>query len=98
MHPGNLLSSPHHATKTYTEQIVPYSFSFVNCPAAAGRRRAAGGVAQTSDRPPHRADLAEEDERAAHEMLEKGLSPGDYWGDFKYRFDQGCQAALDRIE
>jgi hypothetical protein len=32
-------------------------------------------------------------------LYQKGLRPGDYWGaDFAYWPDQGCQAALDRIE
>jgi hypothetical protein len=32
-------------------------------------------------------------------LYSKGLRPGDYWGgDFEYWPDEGCQAALDRIE
>jgi hypothetical protein len=32
-------------------------------------------------------------------LYEKGLRPGDYWGgEFDYWPDQGCRAALDRIE
>jgi len=32
-------------------------------------------------------------------LYKKGLRPGDYWGgDFDYWPDEGCQAALDRIE
>ncbi len=32
-------------------------------------------------------------------LFERGLRPGDYWGgDFSYWPDEGCQAALDRIE
>jgi hypothetical protein len=32
-------------------------------------------------------------------LYEKGLRPGNYWGgDFDYWPDEGCQAALDRIE
>jgi hypothetical protein len=32
-------------------------------------------------------------------LYEIGLRPGDYWGgDFNYWPDEGCQAALDRIE
>lgn len=32
-------------------------------------------------------------------LYEKGLRPGDYWGgEFDYWPDEGCQAALDRIE
>ncbi|MBV8336894.1 MAG: hypothetical protein JO358_15950 [Alphaproteobacteria bacterium] len=32
-------------------------------------------------------------------LYESGLRPGDYWGgDFDYWPDEGCQAALDRIE
>ena len=32
-------------------------------------------------------------------LYERGLRPGDYWGgDLNYWPDEGCQAALDRIE
>ncbi len=32
-------------------------------------------------------------------LYKRGLRPGDYWGgDFDYWPDNGCQAALDRIE
>lgn len=32
-------------------------------------------------------------------LYEKGLRPGDYWGgELEYWPDEGCQAALDRIE
>jgi hypothetical protein len=32
-------------------------------------------------------------------LYEKGLRPGDYWGgEFDYWPDEGCQAALERIE
>jgi hypothetical protein len=32
-------------------------------------------------------------------LYERGLRPGEYWGgDFDYWLDEGCQAALDRIE
>lgn len=32
-------------------------------------------------------------------LYERGLRPGEYWGgDFDYWPDEGCQAALDRIE
>jgi hypothetical protein len=35
----------------------------------------------------------------ARRLYKKGLRPGDYWGgDFNYWPDEGCQAALDRIE
>jgi hypothetical protein len=32
-------------------------------------------------------------------LYEEGLRPGNYWGgDFDYWPDEGCQAAIDRIE
>lgn len=32
-------------------------------------------------------------------LYQKGLRPGDYWGkEFSYWPDEGCQAALERIE
>ncbi|HEV7996127.1 MAG TPA: hypothetical protein VGP52_07700 [Stellaceae bacterium] len=37
--------------------------------------------------------------KVVRRLYEKGLRPGDYWGsDFNYWPDEGCQAALDRIE
>jgi len=33
------------------------------------------------------------------QLYERGFRPGNYWGgDFDYWPDEGCQAALDRIE
>ena len=37
--------------------------------------------------------------RVVRLLYERGLRPGNYWGgDFDYWPDEGCQAALDRIE
>jgi hypothetical protein len=37
--------------------------------------------------------------KVVRQLYERGLRPGNYWGgDFDYWPDEGCQAALDRIE